>query len=178
MGVRVSDLRNNERPLEIDLFGIKIHIWYRPMVLSFNEENAFTKRWREEQKLLEATMAGKTSSDEVDQNERSATFDYLVKLIASWDLLNDKLDLNNPIRDSEGEIVGYHPLIGPDGEVETYPTPITFEEMRDNLAPALTMSMFVEIGKDRTPNSLRGDHSVEPSSGTKSTENSQIGSFS
>lgn len=166
MGVRVSDLRNNERPLEIDMFGTKIHVWYRPMVLSFNEENTFTKRWRAEQKLLQDTLSGETKSEEVDQEERSATFDYLVKLIARWDLLNDEVDYQG------------NPVIGPDGEVKTYPTPITFEEMRDNLAPALTMSIFVEIGKDRTPNSLRGGDSAGPSSATKAEENSQIGSFS
>lgn len=164
MGVRVSDLRNNERPLEIDMFGTKIHVWYRPMVLSFNEENAFTKRWREEQKLLTAALSGE--GEEVDQEERSATFDYLVKLVSKWDLLNDEVDYQG------------NPVVGSDGEVKTYPTPITFEEMRDNLAPALTMSIFVEIGKDRTPNSLRGGASAEPSSATKAEENSQIGSFS
>lgn len=165
MGVRVSDLRNNTRDLTIDMFGTKIHVKYRPMVLSFNEENAFTKRWREEQKLLQAALeAG--GDEEVDQESRSATFDYLVKLISWWDLLNDELD-------------GYgQPVIGPNGEVNTYPTPITFEEMRDNLAPALTMSIFVEIGKDRTPNSLRGEPSGAASSGTQPEENSLTGSFS
>jgi len=176
MGVRVTDLRNNSRDLTIDMFGMKIHVKYRPMVLSFNEENAFTRRWREEQALLTAALEG--SGEEVDQESRSATFDYLVKLISWWDLLNDKPDYSKPIYQGDtDEIIGYEPLIGPDGEVETYPTPITFEEMRDNLAPALTMSIFVEIGKDRTPNSLRGDPSVVLSSGTRETENGQTGSF-
>lgn len=156
-GVRISDLRNNSRPLEIDVFGTKITFDYKPMVLTWDEENDFLNRWQAESDKLEKAKAGEKAptATEESKEEEESTFQYLERLVGRWDLTEDVDD-------------------GMGGKREV-PVPILASDMH-RIPPIVTMSMFVAIGKDRSPNLKSGSNSGEPSSTQTEEEGSLTGS--
>lgn len=154
--VRLTDLRNNSRPLDIEVFGTKITFDYKPMVLTWDEENDFLNKWQAEADKLERVKSGEVPAvGEGQQEAEESTFEYLERLLARWDLVDD-------VDDGEG------------GKREA-PVPITASSMH-RVPPIITMSMFVAIGKDRSPNLKSGSNSGEPSSTQTEDEGSLTGS--
>ncbi len=164
MTVRLAHLRSNQRDLTVDIFGdgqVQVQVSYKPLALTNEEQHQFTKKSLELGFLIQEIIDGRVSPDEIPADPD--IFDYLVKMVASWDLVDDVLD-------AKGK-----PVMDDDGEVKTTPVPITVEGLR-RVPGLITQRIYAAIGEDSRPNAMKsGNSAVASSTGKDRGDGSRTG---